>query len=325
MKVVDLHSDLFTDIAWRRSRGEQHVFDRLHYPQLKAGLIDTIICVFWVEPEFRKQPLERMRTIYRHVTADLAESKHARLCLSLEDAALSPALGQINVVLGLEGISFLATDMDRLADRFTDLQEKSVRHMILAWNETNSFASGTGADVPAEKPGLTKWGKAAVDEANERHWIVDVSHLDEASFWDLYHHSGQPITASHSNARAICDHTRNLTDDQLKAIASTGGIVGLNAYWQFIDPANPTVDRFIDHAIHITDLIGIESLGFGFDFLDYLAPYDFGDASDGKSTAGLENVTKIPALLERMSARGFTDKELEAICYHNAIRVLSHT
>lgn len=325
MKVVDLHSDLFTDIAWRRSRGEQHVFDRHHYPKLKAGLIDTIICVFWVEPQFRKQPLERMQTIYRHVTEDLAQSKHARLCLSLEDAALSPAPDQINIVFGLEGISFLAGDTNRLADRFTDLQEKSFRHMILAWNEVNMFASGTGSDVPPDMPGLTDWGKAAVDEANLHKWIVDASHLDEASFWDLFHHSKQPIIASHSNARTICDNTRNLTDDQLKAIASTGGIVGLNAYWQFIDSDNPTVDRFIDHAIHIADLIGIESLGFGFDFLDYLAPYDFGDASDGKTMKGLEDVTKVPALLERMAARGFSDKEIAAISYHNAIRIFKNT
>lgn len=296
-----------------------------HYPRLKAGLIDTIICVFWVEPEFRNQPVERMQTIYRHVTEDLAQSKHARLCLSLEDAALSPAPSQINIVLGLEGISFLADDKHSLAERFTDLHKKSFNHMILAWNEVNVFASGTGSDVPAEISGLTQWGKAAVDEANRRNWMVDASHLDKTSFWDLYHHSNRPITASHSNARAICDNSRNLTDDQLKAISSTGGIVGLNAYWQFIDPENSTVDRFIDHAIHIADLIGVESLGFGFDFLDYLAPYDFGAASDGKTTTGLEDVTKIPALLERMSARGFSNKELEAISYHNAMRILKNT
>src|SRR5690606_13935061 len=118
-----------------------------------------------------------------------------------------------------------------------------------------------------------------------------------------------------------CDHERNLTDEQLEAIASRDGIVGLNAFWKFIDPANPTVDRFIDHAVHIANVAGIDSVGFGFDFLDYLAPYSFMANASG-STLGLEDVAKIRALLERMSARGFSDSEIKAISYGNAMRIL---
>lgn len=321
MKVVDLHSDLFTDIAWRKARGETHVFDRLHYPRLKTGLIDTVICVFWVEPQFKEQPLERVRKIYRYVMDDLAQSQHVNLCKFSNDYMEAAQQNKINIVLGLEGISFLETDKMELMERFTELDEKGIDHMILVWNEANAFASGTGASPPPKKPGLTKWGQEAVHEAERLDWLVDVSHLDEKSFWDLYYHSEKPIIASHSNARAVYDHERNLTDDQLEAIASRRGIVGLNAYWQFVDAENPTVDRFIDHAIHIADKIGVDSLGFGFDFLDYLEPYDFGAGPSG-TTRGLEDVTKIPALLERMSARGFSDDEIEAISYGNAMRIL---
>lgn len=321
MKVVDLHSDLFTDIAWRKSRGETHVFDRLHYPRLKAGGIDTIVCVLWVEPQFREQPLERVREIYRCVMADFAQSKHVNLCKYDKDFVEASSADKINIIMGLEGISFLETDKMQLVERFDEMDGKGIDHMILVWNEANAFASGTGAAMPSRTPGLTKWGEEAVREAERLNWLVDVSHLDEKSFWDLYYHSEEPIIASHSNARAVCDHERNLTDDQLEAIASRNGIVGLNAYWEFIDPNNPTVDRFIDHAVYIADRIGFDSLGFGFDFLDYLAPYDFG-AGEAGTTQGLEDVTKIPALLERMAKRGFSNAEIEAISYGNAMRLI---
>lgn len=321
MKVVDLHSDLFTDIAWRKKRGEMHVFDRLHYPRLKAGGIDTMICVLWVEPQFREQPLERVREIYKYVMDDFAQSKHVNLCKADTDFIEARLADKINIIIGLEGITFLETDKMQLMERFDEMEEKGIDHMILVWNETNAFASGTGAPVPPRTPGLTKWGKEAVREAERLNWLVDVSHLDEKSFWDLYYHSEEPLIASHSNARAICDHERNLTDEQLEAIASKKGIVGLNAYWEFIDPKNPTVDRFIDHAIYIADRIGVDSLGFGFDFLDYLAPYDFG-GGPSRMTEGLEDVTKIPALLERMAQRGFSNAEIEAISYGNAMRIL---
>lgn len=321
MKVVDLHSDMFTDIAWRRSRGETQVFDSLHYPRLKMGLIDTIICVFWVEPAFKERPLQRIREIYGYVMDDFAESKHVNLCKAPAGFKNSAGNEKINIVLGLEGISFLETDKMHLMERFDEMDEKGIGHMIMAWNEVNSFASGTGAVTAHRSPGLTRWGEEAVREAERLNWLVDVSHLDEKSFWDVYYHSENPIIASHSNARALCDHERNLTDEQLEAIASRDGIVGLNAFWKFIDPANPTVDRFIDHAVHIANLAGIESVGFGFDFIDYLMPYSFMANASG-STKGLEDVTKIPALLERMAARGFSDDEIEAISYGNAMRIL---
>ncbi|MCM3568105.1 dipeptidase [Neobacillus mesonae] len=321
MKVFDLHSDLFTDIAWRTSLGEKNVFDRIHYPKLKEGGIQSIICVFWVEPKYRCQPYDRFQNLLKNVMGDLIHSKHA--------AISHPSLAQneentekINIYLGLEGLTFMEgwegeTTEKKIEGAFNVLHNNKIMHSIFAWNEHNFLATGTGADHSTQPRGLTTCGRMAVQKANEKNWILDVSHLDETSFWDIYNSSENPIIASHSNAKAVCDHERNLTDRQIKAIAKKGGIIGLNSYGAFVDLENPTVEKFIDHAIYVAELVGTEHLAFGFDFVDYLESYDLGSTFN-TVTKGLEDASKIPHLLERMSKRGFTNKELEAISFHNA-------
>lgn len=323
MKVFDIHSDLFTDIAWRRSKGETDVFDRIHYPQLKKGNVDSIICVFWVEPAFRQDPITRFRFIFKLVMDDLRTSKHANVCATVDDMNDAASSGKINLFLGIEGMSFLEkwgqnSFEGNIESAFDQLHAQKVRHTILVWNEWNALASGTGSPDEPENNGLTNLGELAVKKANDLNWVLDASHLDETSFWNMYDASSQPIIASHSNAFALCSHKRNLTDDQLKAIAARGGLIGLNAFSGFVNKVNPTLDRFIDHAVYIADLVGPQHLAFGFDFLDYLAPYDLGEPFTS-STQGLENVTKVPELLERMTVRGFSTKELEGISFNNAL------
>ncbi|MBS4191872.1 membrane dipeptidase [Bacillus sp. FJAT-49705] len=326
MKIFDIHSDLFTDIVWRRSKGEQDIFDRIHYPRLQKGGVDSIICVFWVEPAFRHDPMTRFRTIFQMVTEDLRASKRANVCRSVHDMVDGASSGKINIFLGIEGLSFIEKWGTKLVEEnienaFDDLHKCNVSHAIFVWNEWNLLASGTGSFDEPKRKGLTRLGEKAVQKANELNWILDASHLDEASFWDMHHTSSQPIMASHSNARALCNNERNLTDAQLKAIASQGGIIGLNAYSGFVDETNPTLDRFIDHAIYIANLVGPEHIAFGFDFIDYLSSYNLGSSFSG-SIQGLEDVTKISDLLERLAVRGFSNKEIEAISFNNTFHFI---
>ncbi|MEK4029539.1 membrane dipeptidase [Pseudobacillus sp. FSL P4-0506] len=322
MKVFDLHSDLFTDIAWRKSRGEKSVFDRVHYPKLKAGGITSIICVFWVEPKFANQSYERFKQLLTYVMEDLNSSKHAALSPPSSREKKLVETEKINIYLGLEGLTFMEdwegeTTLSKIENAFTYLSEHKIMHSIFAWNEHNFLATGTGADCVSSFKGLTDYGKIAVAYANRQNWVLDVSHLTETSFWDMYNTTNHPVIASHSNAKSICMHERNLTDEQIKAIAHRGGMIGLNAYGAFVDEEEPTIDRFIDHAVYIANLVGPQHLAFGFDFVDYLHSYDLGTASP-VYTKGLEDASTVPDLLEKMSKRGFTNAELEAISFENA-------
>lgn len=328
MKVFDLHSDLFTDIAFRRSKGEQNVFDRIHYPKLKRGFVDAVICVFWVEPAFRDNSYGRFCTLRESVFSDLRSAQHVNLCTTTKDFVDAQKVGKINVLVGLEGMTFMeqwgkSTIQENVESAFQELHEEGIRHTIYAWNENNFLASGTGAYNETIHTGLTQFGKQATRLANDQHWLLDASHLDVHSFWDLYEMSELPIIASHSNARALCDHERNVTDEQIKAIAAKGGLIGLNAHYAFIDDVLPTVDRFIDHAVHMADLVGPEHVAFGFDFLDFLQGHQLGSDVEEGTTAGLESVEKVPELLVKMEQRGFTRKEVERISYTNAFDFIS--
>ncbi|QTD41284.1 dipeptidase [Sporosarcina sp. Te-1] len=326
MKVFDLHSDLFTDIAIRRSKGERRVFDRLHFPKLQKGKVDSVMCVIWVEREFREASLDRFTFIYEHVLADLAESEHAVICRTVQDMENTKDSEHIKVYLGLEGLTFMkewhgASTEAKISNALQELNRNGFHHAILAWNEHNFLASGTGADNGYDPKGLSPFGLAAIGEMEQLNWLIDVSHMDETSFWDMERHVGGTLIASHSNARALCDHERNLTDEQLKAIARKQGLIGLNAHYEFIDPQTPTLDRLVDHAVYIADLIGTEHLAFGFDFLDFLAPYETTVGSGGK-TIGFESAFQVPDLLVRMEQRGFSRQEIERISFWNAYELL---
>lgn len=324
MKVFDLHSDLFTDIAFRRAAGERNVFDRLHAPVLRAGGVTAVICVFWTEPAFADRPLVRFRELAEAAMADLAESETA-VIRPFHGGPDEPSGDKITLYLGLEGITFVHTLMkesgEPLADILEDLKSRQIQHSILAWNENNAFASGTGEAEPSAEAGLTALGKEWIRKCSADGVLIDVSHLDEPSFWDVLATADGPVIASHSNARAVCDHDRNLTDGQIRAIAETGGLIGLNAYGEFVDAAEPTVDRFIDHAIHLKETASIEHVAFGFDFIQYLEVHPLGDDMN-IYTDGLTSASDVPALLQRMAERGFTPQEIEAISFRNAERFL---
>ncbi|WP_025785818.1 dipeptidase [Sporosarcina sp. D27] len=328
MKIFDLHSDLFTDIAFRRSRGETNVFDRIHYPALKKGGVSSIICVFWTEPIFSHQPLERFHELIKYVEADLIESKHADIqpLNGIHEETMLD--NKIKVYLGIEGLSFLdqlisQSKNETIDTAFSFMQEKNIQHIIMAWNEQNAFASGTGTPSIDRARGVTTLGLNLLLKSEKSGFLIDVSHLDEQSFWDVIHNTTSPIIASHSNARAICNHERNLTDDQIRIISERNGLIGLNAYGEFVDEKHPNVDRFIDHIDHIVSVAGINHVAFGFDFLDYLSDHSLGGGMD-ILTVGLEDVTKVPALLKQMSQRGYSQDDIEAISHKNAERFITN-
>ncbi|MBX6342078.1 MAG: dipeptidase, partial [Thermomicrobiaceae bacterium] len=162
--------------------------------------------------------------------------------------------------------------------------------------------------------GLTGLGRALVRQCNDLGILIDVSHLNEPGFWDVIQETSKPIVASHSNARALCDHERNLTDDQIKAIAEYGGLVGINYHVGFLvkgatKGSEVPIGVLVDHIDHIVGLVGIDHVALGSDYDGATMPDALADAA--------HDVNIVHALAER----GYDDEAIAKICRDNWLRV----
>ena len=199
------------------------------------------------------------------------------------------------------------------------------RHASLTWNEQNALATGVGGD-PLR--GLTDSGKNAVRKLEELKMIVDVSHANEKSFWDIMDIATKPVIASHSNVKALSDHRRNLTDNQIKAIAESGGIIGINGYRDFVDYKNwqrADVGDLVNHIDYMADLVGIDHISCGFDFsgfIDQDCLSAFLEDTSNPNVLGLKEFKDTPNLIKELQKRGYTQDEIEKIGYKNAFRVI---
>ncbi|MBO8156987.1 MAG: membrane dipeptidase [Bacillaceae bacterium] len=325
MKVIDLHSDIITDIAFRRERGERKVFERIHYPVLRKSGLLGLICAIWVEPIYQGNEYFRFHQILQYALDDFKESSKVKIVKSKEDIQEAETSGQFFILLGLEGLTFMEdwkgkTPREKVSNAVQELNPY-VSHAIFAWNEQNFVASGTGA-VTTVQAGLTETGKALINQMDQAGWIVDVSHLDKPSFWDVVSHYNGPLLASHSNARKLCDVERNLDDEQIRAVGDSAGLIGVNVHGPFVSDTSPSIDHVIDHVTYIASITSIEQVGFGFDFTNYLESYSLGQGFN-HYTKGLEDASKIPDLADRMLSRGFTQQEVEKVCFDNAFRFLT--
>lgn len=144
---------------------------------------------------------------------------------------------------------------------------------------------------------------------------MDLSHINEQGFWDVLDMTKTPLIASHSNARALCDHVRNLRDEQIKAIAERDGVIGVTAYPPFIHKTKPTLKGMIDHIKYMVDLVGYKHVGLGFDFTEYLAGWEGANVLEN-----FKNEQDIPQLVKILT-ENFTEKEVKAITFENFRRV----
>ena len=194
--------------------------------------------------------------------------------------------------------------------------EYGARHASLTWNEENKLATGVRGD---SNRGLTHLGKKAIKKMQDKGMIVDVSHLNDKSFFDVIDITTSPIIASHSNSRVLCNSMRNLTDEQLKAIRDVNGVIGFNSYKGFIDEnkEKQNINRGIEHIKYIADKIGIDHIGIGFDYNEY-----FEDEEVPPAVKGLENASKSYDIIIKLKEAGFNDDEIEKIEYKNFHRII---
>ena len=185
------------------------------------------------------------------------------------------------------------------------LYRLGIRVMTLT-HSTRSWA-GDGCEVIGGS-GLTGFGHRLLDQMNELGVVVDVSHLNEPGFWDVVEKTQAPFMATHSCCRALCDHPRNLRDEQLRGLAEKGGVIGITFVPSFIDATEPTLERLLDHIDHAVNTAGIDHVGLGSDF-------------DGGGDL-LEDATRVPDITIGLATRGYSEDDIRKILGLNQFRLL---
>lgn len=221
---------------------------------------------------------------------------------SPEDIEANRKNGKMSAILTIEGPAGFGFDPAKLEM----LHKVGFRITSLGWNESNVLA---GSHKTGE--GLTDLGKVYVREAQRLGMLVDVSHLSDQGFWDLMEITNAPIVATHSNSRAVCDNSRNLTDDMFLAICRTGGVAGFNQCAPFVGE-NPNLDTVCDHIIHFLELDPSGkhiALGGDLDGCDELP-------------AGFDSVQSYPSMAQRLLQRGVGKQTVEDIFWNNALGVM---
>ena len=228
------------------------------------------------------------------------------LATTAADVERAKAEGKVAGVLSLEGAEALEGDLAMLRTFY----RLGLRALGLTWNWRNQAADGLGESRTGG--GLTEFGVAMVREANRLGLILDIAHLAPAGVRDVLELSEAPVVASHANARALCDHHRNLTDEQMAGIAASGGLVGVTYVPPFLaqERQDASLEKVLDHIDYIVKTIGVDHVGLGSDF----------DGFDGV-LPGLEDVSHLPALTAGLVARGYSDEKVAQILGGNYLRV----
>lgn len=258
MDIIDLHCDVLMKLTTlETARFSDDVRLQTNKERLQLGRVKAQVFAIFIDPKIPQSMkfLEVIRQIEAFHTHVLQTEGMVHITDWSQLENLAPH--EIGAILSLEGC-------DAIGDDITKLQavlDAGVKLVGLTWNGENSVAYGAEQDA---KLGLKPFGKEVVKILNERDILIDVSHLNEQGFWDVLP-LAKHIIASHSNARALCEHPRNLTDEQAKALIEHGGHIHVVYYPHFIGD-NATLDDLVAHVKHLADLVGVEHLGLGSDF-----------------------------------------------------------
>lgn len=256
-------------------------------------------------------PYDYFQFVYKAYLKELEANKDvlAPAC-NYDDIMANKAAGKVSSVLTVEDGVPLEGKMERLEEFY----QKGVRLISFTWNYENSLGFPNSKDPEIMNRGLKQFGLDCIERMNEMGMLVDVSHLSDGGFWDVVKHSKKPFIASHSCCRALCNHTRNLTDEMLHALGEKGGVVGINFASQFLNEGAEYTDiqSVVRHMLHIRDKAGLDALGFGSDF-------------DGiTSTLEFKDYTGLPLIVDALKPH-FTDDEIDKICSGNMLRLIRDT
>ncbi len=318
--VVDAHLDLLKDLFNQHNKGRRNVLVTDYLEDFKQGGINVVVSSIFVDDLYL--PEMALRHALGQVSSLCRELEDCSDCFALcrNGAEIDTAVaeGKIAILLSFEGVEPLGQDLHLLQIFY----ELGVRLIGLTWSRLNYAADGSRffQQKRGTEGGLTEFGVQIMEFAAQKGMILDISHINDRGFWDVLAMTSAPVIASHSNCRVLNDMPRNLSDEMIKAIAETGGVIGINAVSIIAADSDEKsdLDCLVDHMEHISTLVGADHLGFGFDLCKKISvthelardPFDI-----------LNNYGDVGTLTDIMSSRGFSETEIKKICGGNFMRV----
>jgi membrane dipeptidase len=344
--VIDVHNDMPSkmiddgyDAALRHSPGFAKNQGETDLPRLIQSGITAVFFSAWVDPErYTFGPADRSwehAQVYLDTIHAFVNRHPDRLILATTARQVRQAKseGKVAAFIGVEGGHVIEGSIDNLRE----LYRRGVRYMTLTWNNGTSWSGAAAGLNGTRSGGLTDHGRAIVREMNRLGMLVDISHVSDSTFFDAVATSTAPVIASHSSARALNSHRRNMSDDQLRAVARNGGVVNVNFYSAFIDPQflaradsiernlpqaaqaaalqslpRPPLSVLLDHFDHIAKVAGVDHVGLGSDF----------DGVAGLLPAGMDDVTRLPLIAQGLLDRGYSEADVQKILGGNMLRVM---
>jgi len=324
--IVDSHNDFATAIATRRASGVYDSLATYWLPRFRDGGLSVVVAPIWISSLF--VPEGALRRAGQVVDGLLSEIEacpdDVALVKTFADIQRARSDGKVGILLAFEGAEPLGHDLSALRL----FHAVGLRMLSLVWSRRNAF--GDGAWENDSRGGLTRLGCQAVAELDRLGIIVDVSHASDQTARDILSIARGPVVASHSNARALREHPRNMPDDLLKAVADTGGVIGVTAVPSFISDQPATMAAWVDHLQHVVSVAGIEHVGIGADFIQHVE--EIGGTLEvagwgpdwGPRLPPFEDMLSpedLPNLTAELCRRGFSEAELRMIFHENYHRV----
>ena len=265
-------------------------------------------------PELEQSYAAEVANAQIGILRQLEARQALKICRSTGEIRESVTAGIMAAILHMEGAEAIDADLAML----DSLHDIGLRSLGPVWSRPTIFGHGVPFAFPSSPdtgPGLTDAGRRLVKRCDDLGILIDLSHMNEAGFWDVAKLSAAPLIATHSNAHAVCQHARNLTDDQLRAIADSGGMVGLNFATAFLRPDGKMLPEvpfevMMRHLDHMLGILGEDHVGLGSDYDGAVVPEQLRTAAD------------LPGLVEALRSRGFGETLVEKLCIGNWLRAL---
>lgn len=284
MKVFDIHSDMLYDLYYQHKKGNLKRFEKMHLPQIKTSVVKGALWTMFSPEDF-----------------DLIEA--VKVSLEMINWEKIPTY---KVMLGLEGLRNLKEVED-----IRKLYDLGFRHAMLTWNEENKYATGVAGD---SDKGVKDEGYKLLKVMEELDMIIDVAHLNTKSFYDVLEYTNKNIIYSHGLVKEICDHRRNLTLNQMKVLKEANGLFGLTLAKSFVskEEKERDLEHFLNHLDYAVNVMGVDNVCFGFDFMDYLSD-DYVNAN----VLEVPDVTKVHLIVEGMKQRGYSEEDIKKVSWDN--------